>query len=160
MARWVEFVELAPNPKTKVWDVVSKSGGESLGSVSWFGRWRKYAFFPNDETIYEPDCLRDIAQFCEDETLKHRGQEPASETILATPPLHSRFTVPEGSPGFHRTWERRVDGWHVVIAYLVDGESMATETNVDDATMALNFLHAAGLNRDTALAVWSEHLRG
>lgn len=83
----------------------------------------------------------------------------AIEEVATTPPLHSRFVVPDGTPGFHRTWERREDGWHVVIAY-VDGESMATETNVDDATMALNFLHAAGLDRDTAMAVWAEHLSG
>jgi hypothetical protein len=49
--------------KTHVWSVTAKRDGLCLGYVHWFGRWRKYSFFPNDYTTYEQVCLRDIAEF-------------------------------------------------------------------------------------------------
>jgi len=58
--------------KTCHWEVVSKDGGGELGAVKWFGRWRCYAFFPNPDTVFERKCLRDIADFCEGETQRHR----------------------------------------------------------------------------------------
>jgi hypothetical protein len=44
-----------------------------LGWVAWFSRWRKYAFYPKPETVYEEDCLRDIAEFCEAKTKEHKN---------------------------------------------------------------------------------------
>jgi hypothetical protein len=63
---WVMF-SLAPNqnPKTQVWDVKTKDESIPLGQIKWFGRWRKYAFFPFEDTVYENICLRDIAEFIE-----------------------------------------------------------------------------------------------
>ena len=60
------------NPKTAIWFVAAKDGGGMLGEVRWFGRWRKYSFFPLSGTIYEQTCLRDIATFCEEQTSAHR----------------------------------------------------------------------------------------
>ena len=40
----------------EVWSV----HGAILGTIKWFGRWRQYAFFPADGTIFNPECLRDI----------------------------------------------------------------------------------------------------
>lgn len=55
--------------------------GETLGRIRWFGRWRKYAFEPAPNTIFEQDCLRDIAAFCEDLTAAHyRKDEPCPQT--------------------------------------------------------------------------------
>jgi len=51
--------------------------GASLGEVRWFGRWRCYAFYPFAGTIYERKCLRDIADFCEKETQRHRERKTA-----------------------------------------------------------------------------------
>lgn len=73
---WIGF-ELQPRPvgrKTDVW-VVRKTHSQpqvELGRVKWFSRWRQYAFFPADGTIFEPVCLRDIARYCEVETARHR----------------------------------------------------------------------------------------
>lgn len=33
------------------------------GQVQWFGAWRTYALFPLPGTIFEPTCLRDVADF-------------------------------------------------------------------------------------------------
>ena len=62
---FIEFVELPPNPKTKCWRVVAKQNSGVIGSVSWYGPWRKYCFFACPSTVFEENCLRDIANFCE-----------------------------------------------------------------------------------------------
>ena len=78
MAKWLRF-DLAPSRgKTSVWFVVSKQQGETLGEIKWYGGWRRYCFFPFAETLYEQDCLRSIAEFCETETCKHRQQSKAA----------------------------------------------------------------------------------
>jgi hypothetical protein len=72
---WIEFkmVGQSESGKTYVWEVMTNDGRHRLGKVSWFGRWRKYAFNPEDNTCwFEEDCLRTIASFCEDKTHEHR----------------------------------------------------------------------------------------
>jgi hypothetical protein len=49
-----------------------------LGEVRWFGRWRCYAFYPEPDTLYERQCLRDIADFCEARTREHRESKVAA----------------------------------------------------------------------------------
>lgn len=60
--------------KTRVFIVgPTRGGGQELGYVRWFSRWRCYSFFPTGNTVYEHQCLRDIAKFCEDRTNEHRA---------------------------------------------------------------------------------------
>ena len=66
------FVSAPPKPKTKVWWVASRYEDGRLGWIGWFGRWRKYSFFPASDTVFEEDCLRDIADFCVRKTKEHR----------------------------------------------------------------------------------------
>jgi hypothetical protein len=40
--------------------------------VRWYGKWRQYAFFPMPNTVFERQCLRDIANFCEAKTRERR----------------------------------------------------------------------------------------
>jgi hypothetical protein len=47
-------------------------GSEVIGYIKWFGRWRKYGFFPKPDTIYEETCLREIAHFGQMLTHVHR----------------------------------------------------------------------------------------
>lgn len=74
--KWVRF-DLAEkqNPKTSVWNVVAKEGGYSIGQIKWFGRWRKYSFFPVPDTIYESDCLHDIADFLAEQTRRWKHKK-------------------------------------------------------------------------------------
>jgi len=59
--------------KTLIWRVESRDAPYvKLGEVRFYPQWRKYCFFPADRTLFEPDCLRDIAQFCEDKTVEWR----------------------------------------------------------------------------------------
>lgn len=64
MSRWITFKEIDnAKGKTKVWRVASKESDAFLGTVKWHGPWRKYCFFPNEDTLFEEDCLEDIAKF-------------------------------------------------------------------------------------------------
>jgi hypothetical protein len=68
---WVAFVTQPHGArKTGVWTVETIDGGECLGVVKFYPQWRRYAFFPALQTVYESDCLRNIADFCETQTRK------------------------------------------------------------------------------------------
>lgn len=73
--KWIEFKPVLSKTKTKIWEVYPIGKEESnvaLGSIKWFGRWRCYAFFASYDPILEKQCLRDIADFCEEQTNLHR----------------------------------------------------------------------------------------
>lgn len=69
---YIKFEPMITATKTQVWRVSAKSDGFFLGQVKWFARWYQYSFFPTPDTVFEKTCLRDIAEFCETETKKHR----------------------------------------------------------------------------------------
>lgn len=75
---WIHFRDMGvpEGMKTRVFQVYD-STGTLLGAVRWFGRWRCYAFYPHGETVYEPTCLREIAEFCAEETRRHREAKKA-----------------------------------------------------------------------------------
>lgn len=56
---------------TRIWDVNTREGNP-LGDVRWFAAWRRYVFVPMGGTLYEEDCLRTIAEFCERQTVLNR----------------------------------------------------------------------------------------
>jgi hypothetical protein len=76
MAKWVSFQLEEPRRrgrKTDLWHVWSlRTPPAHLGVVYWFGPWRGYAFYPESQTIFEQDCLRDLAEFVESQTVQHR----------------------------------------------------------------------------------------
>ena len=61
----------SPSGKTKVWSIFDRNGG-LLGTVSWFGRWRCYAFNPCECTTYNGGCMDELASFCKRVTQEHR----------------------------------------------------------------------------------------
>ena len=75
MKSYINFVELTPNPATKRWAVMPEDGSAQIGMVKWHGPWRKYCFFPMGETVFEQVCLREIADFCENQTKAHCAQK-------------------------------------------------------------------------------------
>jgi hypothetical protein len=73
--KYVQFVEDdLPKLKTRRWRVQSVIDAlrKNLGYVKWYGSWRCYVFFPFRDSFFEKQCLRDIAQFCEEQTELHR----------------------------------------------------------------------------------------
>lgn len=62
--KYLEFKEDVPvseKRKTPIIGVYSIQHGFKLGEIKWYGRWRQFAFFPVDETLYNVDCLIDIS---------------------------------------------------------------------------------------------------
>lgn len=49
--------------KTQVYGIYNSRSGDQIGEVKWFGRWRQYAFFPEDGSIYSAGCMFDIVHF-------------------------------------------------------------------------------------------------
>lgn len=76
MANGVTFVErYNPGRKTRYWDVIGTGGPfDLLGAVKWRGAWRAYAFHSErgSDPILAPNCLRQLAEFCEQQTAAHR----------------------------------------------------------------------------------------
>ena len=73
MSKWINFEDngRSPSGKTRYWGVRAKDGGITLGEIYWFAAWRKYVFAPEGASVFEEDCLRDIANFCEEQTKVH-----------------------------------------------------------------------------------------
>lgn len=73
---WIRFVQTphAANCKrvTALWTVIAKQGDVVLGHVRWDTGWRRYVFAPALNTIFEQDCLRDIASFIQRRTEDHK----------------------------------------------------------------------------------------
>lgn len=58
---WAYFDGMSESGKTEVWRV--QNGDLLLGKISFWSKWRRYAFFPRPETLYETQCMTDIAGF-------------------------------------------------------------------------------------------------
>ena len=56
----VQDLPRRPGRTTDRWQVLG-NGGDVLGVVQWFGRWRQYTFDPAPGTTFNATCLRDIA---------------------------------------------------------------------------------------------------
>lgn len=67
--RYLRFVRVRSREvgkTTQVWEVRSvMHEGLLLGTISWYGRWRQYTFFPAEDTIFNRTCMSEIATFIE-----------------------------------------------------------------------------------------------
>lgn len=69
--QFTEIVDASQEKKTKTWGVLSTSG-DSLGYAKWHSAWRRYAFFPETEVLFDAECLTDVARFLSSETDKQK----------------------------------------------------------------------------------------
>lgn len=68
----------SPSGLTKRWIIEPASGTGELGTVHWYAPWRKYVVEIGG-IIYDANCLREVADFTEQETVKHRcGTKPTT----------------------------------------------------------------------------------
>jgi hypothetical protein len=76
-ASYIEFrpAYLSPGMKTDKWAVVTTGGLHILGEVRWFNAWRGYALIAEAGTVFEEKCLREIAEFTEEQTNLHRAKQ-------------------------------------------------------------------------------------
>ena len=66
----IEFDGTSESGKTNIFTVFNSETQDALGRVKWYGPWRQYSFFPNENIVLEKKCMRDIATFCENITKK------------------------------------------------------------------------------------------
>lgn len=66
MSKYLIFKLFEQKEKTQHWLVQSKLHGSLLGEIKWWGPWRQYVFFPQPETLFNPECMKDICQFIEE----------------------------------------------------------------------------------------------
>lgn len=66
-SKYLDFVQAPPKPKTKVWQVWSKSGSY-LGEIKYYAPWRQYCYLidVNDELVFSRSCLKDLIDFMEE----------------------------------------------------------------------------------------------
>lgn len=70
---YLNFVEIKDSKRKTKQFYVSNLTIEPLiilGYISFYPAWRKYIFHPNNQitAIFDPNCLREIADFCEKKT--------------------------------------------------------------------------------------------
>ena len=58
---------------TTLWLCKNKKSGEVLAGIEWYREWNQICFYPNADTVFSPDCLRDIADFID--SLPPKGEE-------------------------------------------------------------------------------------
>ena len=60
--QWLNVVEVGDTGKTSIYEVRTKDAEPKvIGHIKWFGQWRKYALFPTNDSVFEPECLEDLA---------------------------------------------------------------------------------------------------
>jgi len=76
-SKWIKFEHYPPKEgkKTSLWIIKTKDDDITLGLIKWYSSWRTYSFFPANDTIYEDDCLTDIANFIKDKMDERKEQE-------------------------------------------------------------------------------------
>lgn len=76
ISSFIEFRDGGTSPSgiTKIWYVVNTMSGQDdqIGYIRWHGAWRKYVYQVPDESFYDWECLRFIADFIEARTIEHR----------------------------------------------------------------------------------------
>jgi hypothetical protein len=72
MNKYLKFEEkLSESGKTKRLTVFAMND-IALGSISWHGPWRKYVFFPNPQTLFDPYCLTEVVEKLKDLQKEHK----------------------------------------------------------------------------------------
>ena len=69
---YMRFILWENKPKTQVWNIQSKSSNALLGLIKWYGPWRQYCFFPENETTFNSKCLDQIQTHINDLNRVHK----------------------------------------------------------------------------------------
>ena len=63
MSKYLEFSESDSKPRTKVWDVWTRSG-DHFGEIKYYAPWRQYCYHV-DGLVFSRKCLSDLFDFLE-----------------------------------------------------------------------------------------------
>lgn len=56
-----------------------------LGWVDFYPHWRRFVFHPNNTTLYDAECLREISNFLENQTAARRTERLIERSKAAIP---------------------------------------------------------------------------
>lgn len=87
-SKYLEFRPIAVpmQGRTKRWGVVSKSSGDVLGLIEWYGAWRQYIIEPREGCVFNNGCLNDISAFLTEANAEHKrslSEAPATAQSAA-----------------------------------------------------------------------------
>lgn len=52
-----------PGRKTSIYKIINTATNTELAEVMWCSNFRKYAFYPREDTVFDKKCLLDIITF-------------------------------------------------------------------------------------------------
>lgn len=82
IGKWMIAIDITPEKrKTKIYKI-NNNDNEFLGIISWGTGFRKYCFYPNNDTMYSADCLEDIIKFIE--KLERERKDDKNESFLCS----------------------------------------------------------------------------
>ncbi len=68
---------------TRVVHIYARRSGEYLGSIRWYGAWRRYCFFPVEKTAWSAGCMKAVEDYIgrmmEDRRAPAKGQRGEKE---------------------------------------------------------------------------------
>jgi len=68
----IHFVKVGEKPRTSAWEIRNNKTGSVIGEISWYATWRQYCTMPKGGTVFNNQCLRDIAGFLDKLNLLQR----------------------------------------------------------------------------------------
>lgn len=73
---YIRAFDITPdNRKTKIYELCnSKNELIKLGKIKYNNRWRKYCFYPIDETVFDDKCLTDIVNFIDKLNIERKNR--------------------------------------------------------------------------------------
>ena len=79
---YIEFIESKPKPKTKVWKCINRRQKDQIGTVEWYGPWRRYAYVPTICAVYTEECLDDIKNFLAQADREHKNKKSVKNKTI------------------------------------------------------------------------------
>lgn len=71
----IAFVRTLDNRKTRVYELCNSQNEKiHLGEIKYNTGWRKYCFYPRDETVFDSKCLMDIVRFVDSLNTKRKRE--------------------------------------------------------------------------------------
>lgn len=68
--KYISFKEIPPLAKTRRWYVLDKER-KPFALIKWYGGWRKYVCYFQEDSWCDSDCLTLIAEFISKATKEH-----------------------------------------------------------------------------------------
>lgn len=66
--------------KTYFIQVSNKQFGDILGEIKWYSRWRRYVFYPLNDTLFDSECLKDIISYIDNLMRERKEARKKDET--------------------------------------------------------------------------------